>query len=341
MNIKKTDFVSDILARNKLAKDLMLVYGKIIETQPDIEGMPQIVIVLLSALEIFKSLGQPINDTDIGTSSNGSNTLEFFSNTNESRRSLEERCLKQIWNFLSFDNRIVTKTLLISFIYALLTLENTQTIESKLEILEEALKIPSYNKDFICELKELINTFRTLGKEVEENRSLTHFARKFRTSEERTEIRKLEGCTFFPVINDNSRKLDSNLRSKTRSNSQDELQINKLDSTLRHNELYEDYKRIESNAKRMKELQIVEEEKNLTFKPKINKFCENYKSDKKKLVCNKITYSSIDYMKVEIVKGRYQITIDLILSVLWMVAHLNRKSMNNLKNLMTLPQQSQ
>jgi len=274
INIQKTDFISEILARNKLAKDIMLVYDKLVK--PDIEGTPQIVISLLSTLGIFKKIGEENSKGDL--------------KEDGKRKELEEKCRDMMWEYLAFEGRDVTKNLIISLIHALLTLEDSQSIESKVEIIKEVVKISSFDKEYIVGIRQLINTFRELAREVKESRYLSHFARKFRSSESPTEARKYKECTFAPIIGYRSRRLDQKCRLGERNNSQEPVlkhieESQRSQSPPRYNELYENYKKLKTNVERKRQMLIDEEIKKLPFRPKITKAAEKYKEEQYKRVC--------------------------------------------------------
>ena len=199
------------------------MYDKLVETQPDLEGKPQIVIEVFCALGMFKKLGgNNKRILNLQHSNSGSNLMEnqTYLQDCEVRRDLEERCYNTMWNILSHNGRSVTRSLLISLIYVLLNLEDSQSIESKIGAIQEVIEVDTFSEKLISKLKEFINDIRILVKEVKETRYLSRFANSFRTSGSP----KIEpNCTFAPLINNKSRKLDMKSKMVDRANSQDKL----------------------------------------------------------------------------------------------------------------------
>lgn len=295
MNAQKSDFVSELLARNKLAKDLMLAYDKLVRA--DTEGTPQILISLLASLGIFKKLGSGRMEA-LSRSHDGSNSEEVKSAQEDvGRREVEEKCCDTMWELLSFGNRTVGKRMVVGVVHAMLVLEDSQPIESKVEIIKEVLKISSFDQELISEITQLIGVFKMLAKEVKESRYLTHFARKFRRSESPMEEKKVQECTFSPVINYRSRRLDRKCKMAERGSSQDKLEsgLKRVDrnqrsqSPPRHNELYENYKKLKTNVEKKRQMLMDEELKRLPFRPKITKAAEKYKEESSKRVLPPLT----------------------------------------------------
>eukprot|EP00826_Nyctotherus_ovalis_P041630 TRINITY_DN4228_c0_g1_i1.p1 TRINITY_DN4228_c0_g1~~TRINITY_DN4228_c0_g1_i1.p1 ORF type:complete len:370 (-),score=76.18 TRINITY_DN4228_c0_g1_i1:409-1518(-) len=332
MNAQKSDFVSELLARNKLAKDLMLAYDKLV--QPDTEGTPQILVGVLVALGVFKKLGNSRIEA-LSRSHDGSNSEEL-KNAQEDmeRREMEEKCCDKMWELLSFGNRSVRKRMVVGLVHAMLVLEDLQPIESKIEIVKEVLKISSFDQELISEITQLISIFKTLAKEVKESRYLTHFARKFRKSESPTEEKKIQECTFSPMINYRSRRLDRKCRMAERGNSQDRLEpaLKRVDknqrsqSPPRHNELYENYKKLKTNVEKKRQMLMDEELKRLPFRPKITKAAEKYKEENHRRVLLPLTPSSTDCMRTVRRSRSCRWSTSRTQSVCWMGARSSRRS---------------
>ena len=275
----KSDFASEEMARNKLAKDITRAYDKLVQAQPDIEGKPQILIEMLSLLGAFKELKlasdvqfEADSETmaknlgvSIGSSpklnpenNNGDNLPEqsnpdatsakaLTQKSELSRKETEQQCCQKTWKILSFGGREVTKDILVNLIHTLLALEEAQSIEIKLGLVKEATKIFDINEDLTADLKKMINCFMTLIREVKASRYLTHFARKLKTSENPREEKEAKECTFVPEINKRSREIDVTkkaARSRERGTSQEDRKED--DSKIEHEKKFDSRQRSHS-----------------------------------------------------------------------------------------------
>jgi hypothetical protein len=209
------------------------------------------------------------------------------------RKKLEKKCFDLMWGVLTFGGREVTKGLFLNLIHVLFTIEDKQSTETKLKIIQEAVRVNGIETSL--DLNSLLDTFNRLAKDIRTH--LSNFAKQFREMKNSTEEKEVSECTFNPYINNKSRKLDSN--RKTSGCSPKKLSLEqRSQSPPRHNMLYENYKEMQKNLKKLSKERRAEEDKKLPFRPKISKPAEKYNEDNTKRVFAIITRSSIDCMKI-------------------------------------------
>jgi len=326
----KSDFASEELARNKLAKDLTKAYNKLALAQPDIEGKPQILIEMLGILKIFKEIKQSTDiqlDTDpelfaknlglsvgstpkmgpdsaVALSEKIETPIDSVSQSrygkpnakiDSNRKENEQICCVKMWKILSYGGREVTKEILTSLLHTLLTIDESLSFETKLEMMQESAKISGGAEELNEDFKIVMHVFSNLSKEVKTSRYLTHFAQKLKLNVNPREEKEAKECTFAPSINQKSRKIDVKLKTekeKERSGSQEKQEEPKVldagkkfvarqrsTSPPRHQALYENYKEIQSKVQKKKEEIQATKEKELTFKPKISKAANKFNED--------------------------------------------------------------
>ncbi len=330
----KSDFASEELARNKLAKDITKAYDKLVQAQPDIEGKPQILIEMLTLLHAFKevklasdvqletdsetlakNLGVSVSSSPkLGADDRGSAAAaaEAKSPNDESnatrsqkgeagRKETEQQCFQKMWKILSYGGREVSKDILTGLLHSLLTLDDSQSMETKLGLIQEAAKIAAPNEELVGDFKKMINKFGALTREVKASRYLTHFAQQLKGCKNPREEKEAKECTFVPNIDQRSRRLDvtkKKEKEKQRGTSQERLTVGaasgensakdapkkfnnrqRSQSPPRHDALYENYKEIQEKLKQKKDKLLAEKEKELTFKPKISKAAEKIQED--------------------------------------------------------------
>jgi len=313
-NLPKAGSNSKFLVRNKLAKDLNKAYDALVDEQPEIEGKPELLIKMLSLLQVFteiKSEDGLHDDSELSYNNSDFNiklcldenntfdsqcTMEYSCLTKmqaRKRKELEKKCFDLMWGVLTFGGREVTKGLLLNLIHVLFTIEDKQATETKLRIIQEAAKVNGIETSL--DLNDLLETFNTLAKDIRTH--LSNFAKQFKEIKNSTEEKEINECTFNPSINNKSRKLDSNRKASGCPPKKFSLE-QRSQSPPRHDILYENYKKIQKNLKKLSNERRVEEDKKLPFRPKISKPAEKYNEDKVKRVYFILISSSIDSMKI-------------------------------------------
>ncbi len=306
MNIPKSDFASEELARNKLARDLAKAYDAFARAKPDIEFRPQILLELLSLLGIFKELKLASDVAleqeteavakDLGMSV-GSGPQEeskpVFHGVGlvSARKENEQNCMKKMWKILSFGGREVGKDILTGTVYTMLLFEDSQSMETKEGLVREAAKIENPSDEMGKDMRTMVELFDGLAREAKETRYITYFVTKLRTLDNPREENEAKECSFVPKINKKSRKLDVEKTKEKEKQRAKEAEKRGADdsqkagdkdkgkfkakrrsqSPARHDILYENYKEIMDKLQKEQEKSKAEESKLLTFKPKVSK----------------------------------------------------------------------
>lgn len=295
--MSKTDFASDELARNKLAKDLLKAYDYFVKLNPNDEFTPQLLINLLRQLLIFKEL-KTASEVQFNTEKNdneeASNSLvkiqaepdhpmeenDVSKNLpadilKSSRKNLEQDCLLEMWKVLSFGSREVTKDLIINVLHTMLGFEEQHTIFMRLQ---GVVNIPEDNL-----LKNMITKFSNLAKESKTTRHFHNFANGLKNAVNPQKEKEKKECYFVPEIDPKSRKIDGQTvrgqGSPPRQREGTFKPSQRSQSPQRNFILYDDYKEYKSKLQKKSEVLKEKATKELTFKPKVTKKAEKIKED--------------------------------------------------------------
>lgn len=267
------------------------------EAEPEMEGKPQILLRMLSELGILKRAEDdyPYENEEYKITSqctvNFNNEIQNIIEDSSYktlrqkelilRREKQVFCYNSMWEVLSFGGREVTKGLLINLIYTLLTLPDSQAMETKLDVLQQTLHIYGLDQQSLANLKELLKVFNEFAREAKESRHLTHFGARFKAKQSSTEEREMNAFKFAPSINNTAKVLKALRKNKSSPELVKENGCNagnakarqRSCSRKRYKQLYDNYYVIKDKLDKKRASN--------EFKPEINKSYKNRSPVKK------------------------------------------------------------
>jgi len=302
---------SEIYLRNRINKDVNILYEKLITKQPEIQGQPILLIKILQILGIFKKLNEiEVNKsyTTQQESFNEKMQVEAVPKNLLERKEAETVCFQLIWKMLSFGKRKVTKGIIVNLISSLLNLDNSE-ITDAVEIIMEALQLPSRSLDLVGDIESFINLLSTLSINVNIIQNLTDFIKMFKVPRMSTEEEELGRCTFNPSVNRGFKRLKRVSTSKAKRKNTGLLEDGSRSPRI-HEELYSDYIQRDNNLKVLEIKTNYKLNKEYTFRPKITPMSEKYKRNPKEIVTLFNKGSLISYMKI--IRNLKKLSIDVI-----------------------------
>lgn len=262
-------------------KDLSKLYDYLLDLDKSNKNQQGLLINFLKQAGIFKDIQ---NDQDekffkIEAVTDTQNEAKQEEESVKSRKDIEKECLAEMWKVLSYEQREISKEILVELIHAMLCFDETQAINMKILNIQKVAKIEKLEETTIITIRKMIWLFEKLSKESKVTRHIHHFVTEIKPALDLTKEKEAKECSFVPNINPKSKKILISKHLSPKNEKKRSL------SPKRYNDLYEEYKELKEKKLKCENDYNEEITKKYPFKPKVTKKAEKIQEDQNTRAC--------------------------------------------------------